>query len=1289
MEELINKNQENTLSHYLNNLRILKQNGTLDIDENCTQHSLKWRNTLEYYVLETYVGHYSEECRLKTLALLVESRKSTLGFTSKELDMILLFLKYNLCEKMEYIPFIKKALKRLRDSLAVMRRRWTQQEKMRNHHKKQNITSEACENALFYQMSEQIECNIKDYTTFFINLREICVNNLYPDATYHRRRSSLQILLLMQEFLYNEFKDIEWRKEQVETIFQCLLLDTYEPNKEMAYQLLKYVNPILLNLHSKSQVQLIIKVALELGNSIRPIDSITAAYMLKISMLSPVIKNVLCDYYNIDDNVTEAMILQLVLLLYRKLQEALALAKQNIGMVIVKCSLYGYLFCIRSLLSDYNLRDAGMDKLWQDTVANIILLCFELNHTVSVVINNSSPEGHLPMDLETLNFDNDTSFPGKEIITPQMVLLCSWRTVKEVSHLFGLFATKASIQTNEFKNGLLTEEQFEQIMRHLVSLLCETKHRGAFEQVYVGFHQLCTRLWQLANRTLNILPIRCLHDTLIGITGLMPGYSKLCATRRSAGVPFLIQAVLSSALKNGDYPKKHFFHSVMKILLQFTKLEDTVNLWQKIKCIMYENSIFSCYKHLMEPRMENEYYDREVKPDVTEIKIHSMNILRALFRHSQLGDIVKNYIADGLVVAFKNYDGRTWAERNAATLLFSALIVRIFGVQRTKDHINLTTCNTMTGRLFFERYPSLLPFILEELRTFISTNDTMIKSNVQAILLLLSRLYINNFHETDNAWKTDELRNLVSQCAKSPVHQTRELAARALVPLLTESTVYGTLTNLLQLVLQTIQDVRDFRASANQIHGYLLQILKILWKFPSDKELLKPYEVIDLLTILQCILNYLKRRPDGFNRFPIATIYVDILHELYRAEKDIIDDCKMKDILHTLQQCLTEKDLSKPGQPWPGEQLYKISVIRLMLCVGKYSNFLQIVHNGQSKMFEIYSKLLITPEAEIQSIAWSTVSEVLTREQESKQRNLLGNYAIHVAVDFTKNLYKHNPDVQDALFDFLYNCLMNADEWFITDAFYKRREICILVLQKIHSHNANNVYLQRVNYLRLLGKCMATLIHKLTDKKLEMEYKEDIYRKVCDSNWIEPVLDWWTMILQLLVDDNMDIRREACKLICNIEPSNELECIEKMLPVFFRKFNDIIADKCPEIAISAFFCWSVSLLGDTDYEMDETDVFNKCRNYDVFEPVRISEMCYDLTKSVVQRYSIDSTLPLDIVKWINYRLDVNFATLSFKDIVRSYMSNVPTIEKELVEILDPTYRDKLLQVLACQKYAAL
>lgn len=150
-------------------------------------------------------------------------------------------------------------------------------------------------------------------------------------------------------------------------------------------------------------------------------------------------------------------------------------------MAIVECSLYGYLFCIRSLLSDSDLRyntlvvllmffkidillsyfyrDAGKDKSWQSAIANVILLCFELNHTVSVIVNSASPEGYLPKALQTLILDSDASLSENEIVTSQMVLLCSWHTVKEVSHLFGLLATKASIQTSKSKDELLTKEQ--------------------------------------------------------------------------------------------------------------------------------------------------------------------------------------------------------------------------------------------------------------------------------------------------------------------------------------------------------------------------------------------------------------------------------------------------------------------------------------------------------------------------------------------------------------------------------------------------------------------------------------------------------------------------------------------------------------------------------------------------------------------------------------------------------------------------------------------------------------
>lgn len=47
--------------------------------------------------------------------------------------------------------------------------------------------------------------------------------------------------------------------------------------------------------------------------------------------------------------------------------------------------------------------------------------------------------------------------------------------------------------------------------------------------------------------------------------------------------------------------------------------------------------------------------------EITEIKTHALNILRALYRHTSLGELVQDYIADGFIAAFKSYDGKSWA----------------------------------------------------------------------------------------------------------------------------------------------------------------------------------------------------------------------------------------------------------------------------------------------------------------------------------------------------------------------------------------------------------------------------------------------------------------------------------------------------------------------------------------------------------------------------------------------------------------------------------------------------
>lgn len=70
------------------------------------------------------------------------------------------------------------------------------------------------------------------------------------------------------------------------------------------------------------------------------------------------------------------------------------------------------------------------------------------------------------------------------------------------------------------------------------------------------------------------------------------------------------------------------------------------------------------------------------------------------------------------------------------------------------------------------------------------------------------------------AFQINDLIDLIIQCAKSAIFETRKLAARALVSLLTEQSVRCILTKIIEyLVSAEISNL-----SLNSAHGYMLQV---------------------------------------------------------------------------------------------------------------------------------------------------------------------------------------------------------------------------------------------------------------------------------------------------------------------------------------------------------------------------------------------------------------------------------------------------------------------------------
>ena len=104
-------------------------------------------------------------------------------------------------------------------------------------------------------------------------------------------------------------------------------------------------------------------------------------------------------------------------ILIKELNQQSEAAKVNLGDAAIFSPMYGILFCIRSVIGDENPGPHIIRELFNK--------CLEISELIAPILNSESPEGYLGNS-------------GKETkVTAQILLLCSWRTSKEISLLFG------------------------------------------------------------------------------------------------------------------------------------------------------------------------------------------------------------------------------------------------------------------------------------------------------------------------------------------------------------------------------------------------------------------------------------------------------------------------------------------------------------------------------------------------------------------------------------------------------------------------------------------------------------------------------------------------------------------------------------------------------------------------------------------------------------------------------------------------------------------------------------
>lgn len=135
----------------------------------------------------------------------------------------------------------------------------------------------------------------------------------------------------------------------------------------------------------------------------------------------------------------------------------------------------------------------------------------------------------------------------------------------------------------------------------------------------------------------------------------------LCATRRSAGLPFLILVRTFSSI---------FFILSLLIIIRKICFQAVLGTEPTQRA---NRSFHNCTKTLLNTA-------NDLTPENHERRTHCMNVLRAVYRHNQLGELVSQYVGAGMIAAITGVKSTVWGvrfdsffcvEKNEQTIFFA------------------------------------------------------------------------------------------------------------------------------------------------------------------------------------------------------------------------------------------------------------------------------------------------------------------------------------------------------------------------------------------------------------------------------------------------------------------------------------------------------------------------------------------------------------------------------------------------------------------------------------------
>lgn len=741
--------------------------------------------------------------RISAVQLLVSSPKLSKAIPTftyqtiiKSLDMV--FTDGSLETRNEIFSCFKRFIFRIKDSTYALHR---------------DAQSLAKKNYEKFQVEIKDKVNsVEESKLFFQYLLNYIKHNLTSNSSYLRKEMAFKLLIvLIKSGLDSRVNKRNLEKSKVNFVYSLdiysdsllrlvidNIMDNYDDIRTFASEIIA-ISPFKATDHV--DMHLLENRALTMLCDIKGKEVDSGARFFQFAF----------NYYQNENDLKKCD--QIVKLLLNRLDDSLNMAKKDITTACISYSNQGYFAAFKFIFETMDFKKCSNILKENDLFTKLISKSIEIWNIVQKILQHDSPEGILLEEFQNKYTSDLEAEYGK---ATQVILSYAWRSVKESSNMLDVML--------KFKLSPITSKNILTIGPLLLEQLATIRHRGAFSSVYLTFISCCSVC--TSRKDLQEIPKQWLDENL----KLIQARSKYI-TRRSAGIPFLLTAILIS--------NKELVGSTFKKLIEIAQLPV-----------------------------------EELNADMNNInlpQVNAINCIKTIFTDASLSKESIYHVDEAFVLTLNSFASPHWSIRNCAVMLFTALQNRLFSSKKVKANY----LTSYPARLFFEKFESIRELFLKALNDSV-TNGLKDQSEIEKVFPILTIMC--RLEPTPGYNGLDEFIPVITKILENKIWKVREMAARSL-PSLIDSSV-----NFEKIINSLIENINLESKDYNKIHGSLLAIKEIILKFlelsseESRKSAKKLFELDNDTRI-----NFMKKCPMVLNDikcYPIKLEYFQILNIL-------------------------------------------------------------------------------------------------------------------------------------------------------------------------------------------------------------------------------------------------------------------------------------------------------------------------------------------------------------------------------------------------------------------------